>query len=539
MKKFNLLVILLPLFFLVSCTNLDEIYNRLGDHEDRIKSLEAKVKEANTSISNLQKLLDAQAQRISIVTHRALEDGSGYVLVMSDGSEITLKNGKDGNSPLIGVLESDGVLYWTINGVFMLDANGNKIKAEGKDGTAGVTPKLRVNADGYWEVSVDGGKKWTLVLDTDGNPVQAIGKDATVDLTITETENAIIITYNGQTFTIYKKKPITSTVYKVVVPSMDAFNESKILRVMNPENTPVAEICLEYIKSTDIAKQMMTIYSVKENATDISSALSLEDGGRIQWNIESNTCTYTAGTSSDISEVYVDANGTFSITTDSEKVVETNLVPLLLEDVRGEEINKYALVKIGTQYWMAENLRTIYYTDGTAITTGLNKEDWLANTDGAVTAYDGNNDNIATMGALYNWYAVTHTKGLAPQGFRVTSDKDWAIMAKYMDPENYYKDETGARESETIAPLLKSIEGWNDDGNGNNLSGLNVFPCGSTSESKYMDYSGKGRQAYFWTSTSYETKTAMFRRLYYDENFTNRWYEKKSYGYSVRCIKEN
>lgn len=110
-------------------------------------------------------------------------------------------------------------------------------------------------------------------------------------------------------------------------------------------------------------------------------------------------------------------------------------------------------------------------------------------------------------------------------------------MANYLDPENYGVDESGVRESETIAPLLKSTEGWHDNQNGNNLTGFNAFAYGSTSESKYMDYSGKGRQAYFWTTQQYEDKTAIFRRIYWDENFTNRWYEGKTYGYSVRCVR--
>ncbi|MDO5016935.1 MAG: PL29 family lyase N-terminal domain-containing protein [Porphyromonas sp.] len=211
MNKRTLTTFLLSLIFLVSCTNLDDIYNRLDDHEKRLKSLEELVTNTNTSISNLQKVIDAQAQKLSVVSYQALEDGSGYVLIMSDNSEIVLKNGTDGTSPLIGVKEYDGQLYWTINGDFMLDSDGNKIKAEGNDGSAGITPQLRVNTDGYWEVSQDGGKRWTAILDADGNPVKAVGQDATVDLTITEDEDTITIVYNGQTFTIPKHNGSTPT----------------------------------------------------------------------------------------------------------------------------------------------------------------------------------------------------------------------------------------------------------------------------------------------------------------------------------------
>ncbi|MDN4754458.1 PL29 family lyase N-terminal domain-containing protein [Porphyromonadaceae bacterium W3.11] len=222
MNKNNLLaLLLLPLVLLVSCTNLDDINRRLDEHESRLQSLESLVKNANTSINNLQKLLDAHSQQLTISSYTPLDDGTGYVLVMSDGSSITLKNGNDGTSPNIGVTEFEGVLYWTIDGKFILDANGMKIKAEGKNGTSGVTPKLRVNTDGYWEVSIDNGKSWTLVKDTNGNSVKAVGSDASVDLTITEDDDNITIVYEGKTFVIPKKKGETPAPVKRPILAID------------------------------------------------------------------------------------------------------------------------------------------------------------------------------------------------------------------------------------------------------------------------------------------------------------------------------
>lgn len=167
--------------------------------------METLVKKANENITSLQSLIDAQNKKISIVSYSALPDGSGYELLMSDGSKIELKNGKDGNNPTVGIKKhNDGLYYWTIDGEFMRDADGNMIKAEGQDGADGFTPTLRVNMDGNWEVSTDNGKTWQEVKDADGNPVKAEGKDATVDLIITEDENSITIVYNGKTFVIPK-----------------------------------------------------------------------------------------------------------------------------------------------------------------------------------------------------------------------------------------------------------------------------------------------------------------------------------------------
>ena len=207
MKKIILSLLFLPMVLLFSCTDLDDVNERLDEHEERLNALETLVGNANTTINNLQKLVDAQGQKVSVVSYEALPNGAGYVLRMSDGSEITLKNGSDGQAPSVGVKEQDGTLYWTVNGEIMRDADGNPIKAEGQDGESGQTPKIRVNTDGEWEVSLDGGKTWQAILDENGNPVNAVGSDAEVDLTITETEDSIIIVYDGQTFIIPKGVP--------------------------------------------------------------------------------------------------------------------------------------------------------------------------------------------------------------------------------------------------------------------------------------------------------------------------------------------
>ena len=204
MKKNLVFILFLPLVLLFSCTSLDDVNERLDEHEKRLNALETLVTNANTTISNLQKLVDAQGNKVSVVSYEMLADGSGYVLKMSDGTDITLKNGSDGDSPSVGVKEVDGILYWTINGEVMRDADGNPVKAEGEDGATGQTPKIRVNTDGEWEVSLDGGKTWQAVLDENGDPVSAIGSGAQIDLEITEDENSITIIYDGETFVIPK-----------------------------------------------------------------------------------------------------------------------------------------------------------------------------------------------------------------------------------------------------------------------------------------------------------------------------------------------
>lgn len=223
---------------LVGCTDLTDITNRVKDLEDRMTKMEELVKSANESITTHRKLIDALSNRKSVTDYRKLEDGSGYLLVMSDGEEIIVRSGK---IPLISVKEQDGVLYWAIDGEIMHDAKGNPIPARGpkgepgepgkpgapgepgqpgkpgepgapgQDGRDGVTPQLRVDAEGCWEVSLDEGNTWQAVRDVNGQKVKA--KASAADLQITEDETSVTIVYNGETFVLPKAQksvPVTA-----------------------------------------------------------------------------------------------------------------------------------------------------------------------------------------------------------------------------------------------------------------------------------------------------------------------------------------
>ena len=226
---------------LAGCTDLTDLDNRVKDLEGRMTKVEGLVKSANESISSLQKLIDAQSKNKSVRDYRKLEDGTGYVLVMSDGEEIVVRSGK---MPQIGMIEEDGVLYWAIDGKIIHDAKGNPVPAkgpkgdpgepgqpgepgkpgepgqpgepgkpgepgqpgedgeDGTDGVDGITPQLRVDADGYWEVSLDNGTTWQSVLDVNGQKVKA--RATTSDLQITEDDESVTIVYNGKTFVLPK-----------------------------------------------------------------------------------------------------------------------------------------------------------------------------------------------------------------------------------------------------------------------------------------------------------------------------------------------
>ena len=184
MKKLLFLTTILFAAFFVSCSEeYDDsaLTNRVDNLESRVERLEELCAQMNTNISSLQTIVNALQQKDFITTVAPInKDGKevGYTITFSSGKSITIyhgengkngsdgsdgKDGTDGHTPIIGVKQaSDGVYYWTVDGEWLLDADGNKIKAQsadsengedgedgadGADGIDGVTPHLKIEAD--------------------------------------------------------------------------------------------------------------------------------------------------------------------------------------------------------------------------------------------------------------------------------------------------------------------------------------------------------------------------------------------------------
>ena len=171
MKK--IITIALTILSLVSCTNLDEIREQLRDHEERIQRLETLCNRLNSNVEAIQTILTALEQNDYVTDIvKVMEDGVevGYSITFAKGGSVTIyhgTNGADGAAPQIGIKKAqDGEYYWTADGEWMTDENGEKIPAVVADDPDGeyITPLFRV-ADGKWYVSVDNGKTWMEIED--------------------------------------------------------------------------------------------------------------------------------------------------------------------------------------------------------------------------------------------------------------------------------------------------------------------------------------------------------------------------------------
>lgn len=194
-KLLHLLCLIISGIIVVSCYDDSALWDSVKDHESRISKLEAQCKELNTNITSLKTLVDAylSADYITDVTP-VMEGGEevGYVITFAKNGKITIyhgedgadgADGQDGNAPKLGIKQdTDGSYYWTLNGEWLLDDNGAKIKAvgedgadgaDGTDGADGITPTLKIEEE-YWYISYDGGQTWTNL----GKAVGEDGKDS-------------------------------------------------------------------------------------------------------------------------------------------------------------------------------------------------------------------------------------------------------------------------------------------------------------------------------------------------------------------------
>jgi uncharacterized protein (TIGR02145 family) len=190
--------------------------------------------------------------------------------------------------------------------------------------------------------------------------------------------------------------------------------------------------------------------------------------------------------------------------------------------------NTYETVKIGTQIWMKENLKSSRYGDGSPIPTGLSDSEWSKTNSGAYAIYDNDQANKNKYGKLYNWYAVTDRRGLCPANWHVPSDKEWNILEYFLGG----KDVAGGK--------MKTTTGWNDyngqNGNGTNESGFSGLP--GSSRNYYGIYFIIGNFGYWWSSTENSTTLAWGRHLNYNYGDSFRIDYLKQAGFSVRCLRD-
>jgi uncharacterized protein (TIGR02145 family) len=217
--------------------------------------------------------------------------------------------------------------------------------------------------------------------------------------------------------------------------------------------------------------------------------------------------------------------------------------------------NHYTTALIGNQTWMAENLKSTHFSDGTEINQVQSNSEWgnLSYSDQAYCYYDNSISNGNTFGALYTWAAAMNgaesselspsdVQGACPCGWHLPSDAEWMELEMFLGmtyEEAYGLGWRGTDEGDK----LKSASGWFNDGNGTNSSGFSALPGGSRMNDLF---SGLGQTTCYWSTTEYFNITylAFNRSLSYLNSqigfFSASHYYgyPKNYGLSIRCVKD-
>jgi uncharacterized protein (TIGR02145 family) len=189
--------------------------------------------------------------------------------------------------------------------------------------------------------------------------------------------------------------------------------------------------------------------------------------------------------------------------------------------------NSYNTVKIGTQVWMAENLKTTKYRNGDLIGTttpatidisgeSSPKYQWATN---------NNESNVAAYGRLYTWYAATDSRNICPTGWHLPTVAEWTTLSSYLGGESV----AGGKLKET------GTTHWISPNTGaTNESGFTALPGGY--RDNFGTFSLFGYTGNWWSSTEYSASDANYRSLPYDfSNVRNSYYGKRG-GFSVRCL---
>lgn len=190
-------------------------------------------------------------------------------------------------------------------------------------------------------------------------------------------------------------------------------------------------------------------------------------------------------------------------------------------------------IKIGSQEWSTENLDVAKFRNGDVIAEANSYQAWeKACIEGTPVWCYYNNDPVRykRFGKLYNFWAVMDKRKLAPEGWHVPSDAEWATLAETL----------GGVDS--AGKSMKSANGWKLGGNGDNKSGFNGLAGGYRSHEKPAYYGGPffeiGSGGYWWSTTRYLVDNSYCRVL----SYKNGGLEKNSFvmtaGLSVRLVRD-
>lgn len=305
MKKLFFITAILCAVFCSSCSKeYDDsaLWNDLNSLEARVAKLEELCKQMNTNISSLQTIVSALQNNDYVTGVTPITKNGeiiGYTITFKKSQPITIyhgEDGKDAQTPNIGVKNYvDDIYYWTLNGDWLLDKNGNKIKAQGvdgEDGANGISPQIKIE-DNYWYISYDNGKSWEKLGKATGEDgVNGTnGKDGDsmfTSIDTTSSDEYVIFTLSDGT--------------RIKLPTWSAFEALRTRCNQMNTNIESLQALINVLQSHDYIK---SVTPLMENGTQVGYTITFAYANAIT--IYSNATNPTApiiGVKKDTDDIY-------------------------------------------------------------------------------------------------------------------------------------------------------------------------------------------------------------------------------------------
>jgi len=289
--------------------------------------------------------------------------------------------------------------------------------------------------------------------------------------------------------------------YIVRINEQNTFKTTKLIS----QNHLNCDAEIKYVSSNNLQSNQSQIKKIKSTASTID--MYYNEGDRLMF----------TGMSGNYRTVVTDIpSGNNTITFD------------FMDCTDGDD-NHYTVVKIGTQTWMAENLKTTKYNDSTNIPMEADYTAWANLTTPAYCWLNNIIINKNIYGALYNWYTV-ETGNLCPAGWHVSTDDEWITLRNYLGGESI----AGGKLKETGSSHWKS-----PNSGATNESGFTALPGACRLDENGNFWGGNGETAFWWSSTQVSSNLAWYWNVWWgDVDIYRSTVVGKKSGMSVRCVRD-
>lgn len=350
---------------------------------------------------------------------------------------------------------------------------------------------LNISSNFYWKVTSD--QNWLTLNKSIGNKNDSITVNYSSNNSSTENRTAVLSFY------------ILGKVKKTI-----SINQS----VLNPT---------------------LNVSPTNQNVDIDSSSINIQVTSNISWTATSDQswCIVSpmqGSASGNVAVIYSKNTGesrtatiTFSGIGVGSQTVTVSQREGLVTDING---NTYNVIKIGSQYWLDRNLNVTLYRNGDAIPNISDGNAWKYLTTGAYCNNNNDASNAAIYGRLYNGYAASDNRNIAPEGWHVPTDTEWTVLTTYLGGVSVAGGKL--KETGTTHWLSPNIGATNE-------SGFTALPGGY--RDLYGDYYVNENYGYWWSSTMSSTD-AWVRILLSNNINVVRNNSKIIYGFSVRCVRD-